>query len=261
MQQNTHELVEARIHDGTNTAGAYNPPSGSPPYLHHEGFEGRLQRIPSDDVDGRREPFRATFDTGLVLQTPEMGQRVSGFDQYRENPAHFVPSSPRHPSLPAAGIGAGPSTSNMSPIVPLSAGPSYNAAAMSIPISPKLRAYAQQPTYITPASAPSPINPVYGPPPMPKEEICVECAMRDQDMADVDVTSPGVWERESDVMYEDLVRREEQEEVTGHSSQESTSRPRAKGGRLTEEHLKLWLSVVRISSSLPHVIVVNLLFV
>ncbi len=32
----------------------------------------------------------------------------------------------------------------------------------------------------------------------PQEEVCVECAMRDQDMADVDVTSAGVWERASD---------------------------------------------------------------
>ncbi|GAA5914706.1 uncharacterized protein JCM6883_001047 [Sporobolomyces salmoneus] len=29
-------------------------------------------------------------------------------------------------------------------------------------------------------------------------EICVECMMRDRDMADVDVTSYGIWERESD---------------------------------------------------------------
>ncbi|GAA5995045.1 hypothetical protein JCM5350_004222 [Sporobolomyces pararoseus] len=29
-------------------------------------------------------------------------------------------------------------------------------------------------------------------------EICVECMMRDRDMADVDVTSKGIWERESD---------------------------------------------------------------
>ena len=86
---------------------------------------------------------------------------------------------------------------------------------------------------------------MYGPQMAPKEEVCVECAMRDQDMADVDVTSPGIWERESDALYEDLVRREEQDEAAGLPPQENASRPRARGQRLTEEHLKLWTSMVR----------------
>ena len=72
--------------------------------------------------------------------------------------------------------------------------------------------------------------------------------MRDQDMADVDVTSPGIWERESDALYEDLVRREEQDEAAGLPPQENASRPRARGQRLTEEHLKLWTSMVRHQS-------------
>ena len=69
--------------------------------------------------------------------------------------------------------------------------------------------------------------------------------MRDQDMADVDVTSPGVWDRESDVLYEELCRREMEEETTGQTSSDSHSRPRAKGGLLTEENLRFWLSIVR----------------
>lgn len=91
-------------------------------------------------------------------------------------------------------------------------------------------------------------------------EICVECAMRDQDMADVDVTSPGVWERESDVYYHELCAREaeEEEERTrtssgSHSEGQShvirdrhrdPNRPRARGNRLTEQNIKLWLSMV-----------------
>ena len=69
--------------------------------------------------------------------------------------------------------------------------------------------------------------------------------MRDQDMADVDVTGPGVWERESDALYEDLLRREEEEEASGLPPPETASRPKARGDKLTEEHLKYWLSVVR----------------
>jgi hypothetical protein len=72
--------------------------------------------------------------------------------------------------------------------------------------------------------------------------------MRDQDMADVDVTSPGVWERESDVQFEDLKRREQEEQAAGIIS-DDPSRPRVKGGMLTEQNLKIWLSVVCTLSS------------
>ena len=68
--------------------------------------------------------------------------------------------------------------------------------------------------------------------------------MRDQDMADVDVTSPGIWERDSDAAYEELLHRELDEEEEGVAP-ENPNRPRARGGRLTEPNLKLWLSLVR----------------
>ncbi|KAH9931151.1 uncharacterized protein BXZ73DRAFT_90223 [Epithele typhae] len=151
-------------------------------------------------------------------------------------------SSPRHPSLPAAGIGAASNSSPLPPIVPLSAGPSYNPSAIQMPISQTPRAYAQHPTYITPSTA-APMQPSFSPPQMPREEVCVECAMRDQDMADVDVTSPGVWDRESDVMYEELCRREAEEEMSGQTSSDNHSRPRASGGMLSEENLKFWMSI------------------
>lgn len=223
--------------------------------------------------------------TDAPPQSPEMGQRSSSVrspgDQYdaaaagATNPRNaalsFPPgaapgvgpstpmlsaasaSSPRHPSIPSANVGGSPNN----PIVPLSAGPTYNPSAMQIPISPKPRAYAQHPTYITPSTAPA-MQPSFSPPQVSKEEVCVECAMRDQDMADVDVTGPGVWERESDVLYEELCQRDAEEEAAGghHSSSDSHSRPRAKGGKLTEENLRFWLSIVRcirlLSLSLVH---------
>lgn len=116
-----------------------------------------------------------------------------------------------------------------------------------IPISPNPRAYAQHPTYINPvAAAPDPINPILSPnPPTPPEEICVECAMRDQDMADVIVVGPGIWDRESDVLYEELLCRELEEEEAGVISSECSSKPRARGGRLTEQNLKVWHTMVR----------------
>lgn len=165
-----------------------------------------------------------------------------------DTPAALLPSSPRHPSLPAAGVGAGPNnnnnTNNSSTLVPMSAAPSYNpSSSVPIPVSPKPRAYAQHPTYVTPASAPNPVNPILSQnPPVPQEEVCIECAMRDQDMADVDVTSPGVWERESDVYYLELCQREAQEEASGEVTPDP-GRPRAKGDLLTEYNLKIWISM------------------
>lgn len=190
---------------------------------------------------------------------------------------------PKHPSIsPIANGGGGIPPRHAAPVIPASAAPSYKPS--HIPIS-QMRAIAQQPTYITPPSSPTPIavNPVYTyaadinpaaryaahqafrpQPPFNQNdgrEICVECAMRDQDMADVDVTSPGVWERESDVQYHDLCRleMEEAEERTraraSNSSSESQpvivrpadpDRPRAKGNKLSEPNVKLWLSMVRI---------------
>lgn len=66
--------------------------------------------------------------------------------------------------------------------------------------------------------------------------------MRDAEMADVDVNSPGVWERESDVWYDELMRKEREDEKLGHPP--SSSRPRAKGLNLTESNLRIWLSMV-----------------
>lgn len=41
------------------------------------------------------------------------------------------------------------------------------------------------------------------------QEICLECLMRDRDMADVEVTGPGIWSRTSDIDFEEALRAEE----------------------------------------------------
>jgi hypothetical protein len=205
-------------------------------------------------------PMATTSDRPLLVTPPReefvfASQQQGGGFSSRGRPA-TSPSTPWQASLPTAGVGAGLNNrdSTFPPIVPFSAGPSYNSGAMGlpVPISPKPRAYAQQPTYVTPSSAPNPINPVYLPNLPRQEEVCVECAMRDQDMADVDVTSPGAWERESDALYDDLSRREREEDAGEVFSSEShksnrSNRPRAKGGRLSETNLKLWLTMVGCS--------------
>ncbi|CAE6471650.1 unnamed protein product [Rhizoctonia solani] len=72
------------------------------------------------------------------------------------------------------------------------------------------------------------------------EEVCVECMMRDRDMADVDVTGPGMWARESDVWYEELVRREEEEARSGMLPDPQRRRTPARGTPLTETNLRIW---------------------
>jgi len=62
-------------------------------------------------------------------------------------------------------------------------------------------------------------------------------------MADVDVMSPGVWDRASDVVFEELKKREIEEAAAGIVSNDP-KRPRIKGGRLTDQNLKIWLSIV-----------------
>lgn len=57
-------------------------------------------------------------------------------------------------------------------------------------------------------------NGMVAPPPhlVPQPEICVECMMRDRDMADVDVTTVGIWERDSDRDWKEQLKWEQEEE-------------------------------------------------
>ena len=178
-----------------------------------------LERYSLDENE-QRAPSRSSADTKLRDNASPV---VSAL---RQTP------TPRHSSQTPGGPGPSNTFS-----MPLSASPSYNP-----PVAPNPRAYAQQPTYITPPTTPTPIKTVYSIP--PQEEICVECAMRDQDMADVDVTSPGVWDRESDVAFEELKRRELEDEKNGVMPTDPPTRPRVRGGLLTEQNLKLWLCIV-----------------
>lgn len=149
-------------------------------------------------------------------------------------------SSVRRPSLPLTPSATSPSSANQSqfpPIMPLSASPMYVP-----PVAPNHRAFPQQPTYVNQSHSPNPIQTVYTPI-APPEEVCVECAMRDQDMADVDVTSPGAWERSSDALFEELKARELEDEANGVVVDNPT-RPRIRGGLLSEQNVKVWLSIV-----------------
>lgn len=108
---------------------------------------------------------------------------------------------------------------------------------------------------VAPNFTPSPTGPSVRPQFVQKvvapEEVCIECMMRDRDMADVDVTGAGVWERESDVWYDELVRKEQEEARAGIPVSTSSNKVRSQGGLLTEGNIKVWLTMVRIVYSIP----------
>jgi len=198
-----------------------------------------VERYSLDGPAQRDQPLEA--EDGPVIK--DVASRSNTQRSARQPPSQdpsTIPPAPRHSTLPPSAAAGTSSNVNgyqlASTQMPLAASPNYNP-----PVSSRQRAYAQQP-YITQNVAPKPVNPVFLP--NNGEEVCVECAMRDQDMADVDVTSPGVWDRDSDVFYEDLRRKEEEEERTGIISTEGPPRPKYKGGLLTEQNLKIWLSLV-----------------
>ncbi|OSX66396.1 hypothetical protein POSPLADRAFT_1073005 [Postia placenta MAD-698-R-SB12] len=228
--------LQAQSSNADGTFPPYAPGGSSPRLVDRFSRDESLQRRPSKGS----ERSRPRADTS---PTQDMGQRTSTYRQSQDQFGSLAPPTSRQPSLPAPGISAGPSASPSSPMVALAPGPSYTPSAMQVHISPKPRASAQYPTYINPPPGRNPMNPAFAPAQMPKEEVCVECAMRDQDMADVDVTSPGVWERESDVLYEELVHREQEEEATGIRYPDSASRPPAGGQPLSEENMRLWISM------------------
>jgi hypothetical protein len=78
---------------------------------------------------------------------------------------------------------------------------------------------------ITPLPPPPllPLNGIPSSSPAPKASlrrepsICVECMMRDRDMADIDVTGKGVWDRESDFDLREMLQREDEEIETERS--------------------------------------------
>ena len=81
-------------------------------------------------------------------------------------------------------------------------------------------------------------------------DVCEECIKREQSLSDVDVTSPGSWDRASDTDYEHYNKAdldlEDDSEVRGAESGEN--RPQYKVLSLTEHNLKLWESIVSPSA-------------
>lgn len=89
----------------------------------------------------------------------------------------------------------------------------------------------------------------------PPEEVCLECMMRDRDLADVDVTGEGVWDRASNVAWDELKQREAdllgamsldhsvsglslEDSSSDDASEPSISSPRSQGSGLSSEEAR-----------------------
>ena len=223
-----------QMQDATRTSLSYAlPPGAARSAAERYSLDNNSQRSPSRTSN---ELNQAYVESQSIQETVTPRTLPRSMTSSRINPTAGR-ASPNHSLGRLSPIQNGRIPSPLPPIIPLSASPTY-----APPVSPNLRVYAQQPTYVNQANTG---NTVYTPIVPQQEEVCVECAMRDRDMADVDVSSPGVWDRASDVLFEDLKRREIEEEGAGIVNNDP-GRPRIKGGRLTEQNVKLWLSIVRL---------------
>lgn len=235
-QPGQHERMQDLAHNPLQ----YGLPPGSARWV--------VDRNIQDD-SSRRSPSRASNELNQpYVESPSIQETVTPRNLPRSMASSRVnPSAGRASPNPSLGrLSPIQNGQNIPPlqegqIPPLSASPTY-----APPVAPNHRAYPQQPTYVNQGNTGNAFQPVYMPIVPQQEEVCVECAMRDRDMVDVDVTSAGVWERASDVVFEELKRREMEEAAAGIANSDP-KRPKLKGGRLTEQNVKLLLSIVRFA--------------
>lgn len=169
--------------------------------VEHQGYQG----VPLD-VEGLRIQSKET-------QTPRRLDKKASMNDLRASPTTSSPSAKR--SLPRPPEMLVPTASTTWPIP---TGPNPNQAQQqqrkSATILPVVSGLADAGPYPTATPRQSAIGlgkPPSARPPPPKmqEEVCLECMMRDRDLADIEVNGPGCWSRQSDADWDELKWREE----------------------------------------------------
>lgn len=168
-----------------------------------------------------------------------------------------LPFGPRHPQAPSRSSTASQQQGQGSPIMQPTAA-AFQRTTQQASNSPTMRT-GNQPQASSLSYGLATVQLQNSPAPQitaPPEEVCVECMMRDRDMADINVRGPGNWDRESDAGIRELLEREDEEErlwrdrhaaelaVPGNKLR--PPRRASKGHRLTEQNLKIWLTLVCI---------------
>lgn len=217
-----------------------NPAVSAAPRLQPHGMATEMGRPGSLAFDfGSMPDDMAGIGRNSVIRAAASPASATG-PSLSQNPPPAALSPPRSHPPPAA---RSPQIVAASPQA-LSASPQQGQTGVSCaPVSPALAAPA--PPHPSPAAPNQAISPAAVvqqalPPHLtPQPEICVECMMRDRDMADVDVTGPGVWERASDAEFEEQMRWE-QENPAENGSWSGDHAGGAGGGSLESGHGGTW---------------------
>ncbi|GAA5860951.1 hypothetical protein JCM1840_002016 [Sporobolomyces johnsonii] len=174
------------------------------------------------------EPGRALTPSSSSAAAPSPVDRPSSFvlDQLPSDMAGIG----RNSILLAASSSSPPVSPNNPPLLALSSPPHSQQSPTSPPLQlapqPRLSPQPQS----QPSQNPFPQQAQIPPHLIPQPEVCVECMMRDRDMADVDVTGAGVWERESDAEWREQCRWEEESLEGGGGSGERAGSQESAGG-------------------------------
>jgi hypothetical protein len=164
--------------------------------VEHQGYQG----VPLD-VEGLRIQSKDT-------ETPRRLDKKASMNDLKASPTASSPSARR--SLPRPPEMALPTASTTWPI-PTGPKPNQQKSATILPIVSGLADAGPYPTTTPRQSAIGLGKPpsARAPPPKMQEEVCLECMMRDRDLADIEVNGPECWSRQSDADWDELKWREE----------------------------------------------------
>jgi hypothetical protein len=164
--------------------------------VEHQGYQG----VPLD-VEGLRIQSKET-------STPRRLDKKASMNDLKASPTTSSPSAKR--SLPRPPDMLLPTASTTWPI-PTGPKPHQPKSATILPVVSGLADAGPYPTATPRQSAIGLGKPpsARAPPPKMQEEVCLECMMRDRDLADIEVNGPGCWSRSSDADWDELRWREE----------------------------------------------------
>lgn len=206
--------------------------------VEHQGHQGVLL-----DVEGNQSK-----------DTPRRLENKGSNNDLRGSPTTSSPTAKR--SLPRPPDAMMLPTASTTWPIPSTSKPPQHQSQKSATILPVVSGLADAGPYPTSTPRQSGMGVGLGKPPsarapVPKpEEVCLECLMRDRDLADVEVIGPGCWSRQSDADWDELKWREEallksmgsqsnlsvpSLEDAGSSDSECTSASVPSTGRSTED--------------------------
>lgn len=178
--------------------------------VEHQGYQG----VPLD-VEGLRLQSKEK-------ETPRRLDKKASMQDLKASPTASSPTAKR--SLPRPPEMVLPTASTTWPI-PTGPKPVYTSQQQkSATILPIVSGLADAGPYPTTTPRQSAIGlgkpPSARAPPKMQEEVCLECMMRDRDLADIQVNGPGCWSRQSDADWDELKWREEAllSSMTGQSA-------------------------------------------